>query len=141
MRAPGVLAWLRLVRIRQKIDRVSAAHLRCFQLSDAHFDVLAQVGAAEGRTQQELAQALLVTKGNVTQLLDRMERGGLLERRQEGRTKRIFLTAAGRAVRARVVPEHEALIEEQFSVLSREEQVQLARLLGKVDRTLPGGGT
>ena len=136
VREPAVLAWLRLARIGQKIDRAGAAHLRRFGLSAAQFDVLAQVGAAEGSTQQELAQQLLVTKGNVTQLLDRMEQCGLLERRQEGRAKRIFLTAAGRALRARVVPAHEQLIAEQFSALSREEQVQLLRLLGKVDRSL-----
>ena len=38
--------------------------------------MLAKVGSTEGISQQELADALLVTKGNVCQLLDKMEGSG-----------------------------------------------------------------
>jgi DNA-binding MarR family transcriptional regulator len=74
LRHPGVLAWLRLMRVFQKIDGASARHFQSHEpkLSTAQFDVLAQIGAAEGRTQQELAESRLVTKGNNTQLLNRM---------------------------------------------------------------------
>ncbi|MGH2350857.1 MAG: MarR family winged helix-turn-helix transcriptional regulator [Chloroflexota bacterium] len=136
LRTPAVLPWLRLVRVFQQVSRRSAEQFRCWGLTPAQFDALAQVGAAEGRTQQELADALLVTKGNVTQLLDRMEQCGLLQRRQEGRTKRLFLTEHGRALRDQVVPAHEALISEQFSALTPEEQRALQRLLRKLDRSL-----
>src|SRR5260370_7633591 len=83
VRTPGLLAWLRLVRAFQKVDRASTESLRCRQLSPAQLDVLAKVGSAEGISQQELADALLVTKGNVCQLLDKMEGSGLLERRPD----------------------------------------------------------
>src|SRR5436305_9480937 len=82
---PGVLAWLRLTRVYHKVSRRSEEQMRCHGLSMAQFDVLAHVGAAPGITQQELANSLLVTKGNVCQLLDRMQRSDLIERRQEGR--------------------------------------------------------
>src|SRR3712207_8018674 len=59
--------------------------------SNAQFDVLAHVGAAEGITQQQLADSLLVTKGNIAQLLDRMQKRGLIERRPQGRINRLFL--------------------------------------------------
>jgi DNA-binding MarR family transcriptional regulator len=45
-------------------------------LNNAQFDVLAHVGAVEGMTQQELADSILVTKGNVALLLDRVEGRG-----------------------------------------------------------------
>src|SRR2546421_6367670 len=93
---PAVLAWLRLARVFAKVDRASAEHLRPWGLSVAQFDVLAQVGAAEGLSQQQLAARLLVTKGNVTQLLDRLQRDGLIVRRQEGRANCLFLTDKGR---------------------------------------------
>ncbi len=35
----------------------------------------------------------------------------------------------------RVVPAHEALVDERFSVLSREEQEKLLELLRKLDHT------
>ena len=136
VREPAVLAWLRLARIGQKIDRAGAAHLRRFGLSAAQFDVLAQVGAAEGSTQQELAQKLLVTKGNVTQLLDRMEDAGLLVRCPEGRIKRVRLTEAGWALRRKVVPAHERYIAREMAVLSAEEQRQLLGLLRTLDKSV-----
>jgi DNA-binding MarR family transcriptional regulator len=139
LREPGLLAWLRLMRVYQKVDRVSGERLRAWDLSVGQFDVLARVGAAEGIVQQELADSLLVTKGNVCQLLDRMEGRGLILRRREGRNNRIFLTEEGRRLFDEVVPVHEALIAERFSALSRAEQERLHELLRKLDRALDGG--
>lgn len=131
-----VMTWVRLVRILQKGEHAAVNHLRCHELSLAQFDVLAQVGAAEGSTQQELADHLLVTKGNVCQLLDRMEHAGLVARRQEGRANRLYLTDAGKRLRAEVVPAQEDVIARVFAPLSHEEQVQLLALLSKLDRAL-----
>ena len=132
----GVLAWLRLARVFQRVEQIGSEHLRQFDLNLAQFDVLARVGAAEGLMQQEVANSLLVTKSNVAQLLDRMERGGLVERRPEGRANRLYLTPKGRELYDRVVPAHERLIAEQFSALSPSEQVQLLGMLRTVDRAL-----
>ncbi len=129
-------AWLRLARVFQKIERAGMEHLTSWGLSPAQFDVLAHVGAAEGINQQELAERLLVTKGNVCQLLDRMERTGLLERRQDGRANRLFLTPAGRDLFERVVPSQETCMAEQFLALSLAEIRDLTRLLRRLDRAL-----
>src|SRR5919107_4348543 len=110
LRRPAVLAWLRLARVFQKIDTRSERFFRSHGLNTAHFDVLAQVGAARGITQQELADALLVTKGNISQLLSKLEQVGLITRRQEGRTNCLSLTERGQAVFQLVVPQQEALI-------------------------------
>ena len=133
---PAVLAWLRLARVFAKVDRASVQHLRHWGLSVAQFDVLAQVGAAEGLSQQDLAAKLLVTKGNVTQLLDRMQRDGLIVRCQEGRTNCLFLTAKGRRLFDTVVPAQEGFIAARFASLSGQEQLQLLKLLRRLDHTL-----
>ena len=134
---PAVLAWLRLVRVFLKIDRASVEHFRQWDMTPAQFDVLSRVGTAEGMNQQELANWLLVTKGNVCQLLDRMSQAGLIERRPEGRINRLYLTEKGRRIREVALPAHEALIAEQLSALSPEEQVQLLGLLRTLDHSLP----
>src|ERR671916_154327 len=139
LRRPSVLAWLRLLRVSQKVERDLARQLKLWGLNNAQFDVLAHVGADEGITQQELADSLLVTKGNVAQLLDRMERRGLIERRSQGRINRLFLTSEGRRTFAEVVPAHEALIDDRLSVLSEEEQKRLFELMRKLDRALNKG--
>ena len=136
LRTPGVLAWMRLARVFQRIDRASAAHLQRWKLSVAQFDVLAQVGGSDGLTQQELADRLLVTKGGVAQLLERMERDGLICRRQQGRTKRVFLTAEGRRLRAAAMPAQEWLIATQFAALPDRQQRQLLALLRRLDHAL-----
>jgi MarR family 2-MHQ and catechol resistance regulon transcriptional repressor len=137
-RQPAVFAWMRLARVYHKIDRATAVGLRAHDLSVAQFDVLARVGGSEGLTQSELAQALLVTKGNVCQLLDRMEARGLIERRPvlAGRGNQIYLTARGRCLHDAVVPSQEAFVANQFAALSAAEREQLHQLLRKLDRSL-----
>ena len=136
LRRPSVLAYVRLLRVSQKIERNLALRLRRWGLNNAQFDVLAQVGAAEGLTQQELADHLLVTKGNVAQLVARLEGRGVIERRPQGRTNRLYLTEEGRGLFEKAVPEHEALVDERLSALTDDEQKALHDLLRKLDRSL-----
>jgi DNA-binding MarR family transcriptional regulator len=85
-------------------------------------------------TQHELAARLLVTQGNITQLLDRLERRGLLRRCPEGRIKRLALTDQGRRLSAEVVPAQERFQALQFAALSPEEQQRLLALLRTLQR-------
>lgn len=130
------MGWLRLMRIYTKVDRATAEHLRRWGLSVAQFDALARVGASGGMTQQQLADSLLVTKGSVCQLLDRMEGRRWISRRPDGRTNRLYLTEAGRRLYEAVVPAQEAMVEEKLGALTGEEQRQLHALLRKLDRSL-----
>lgn len=134
LRGSGVLSWLRLARVFGKTEREGEAQLRRWGLNMGQFDVLAHIGAAEGMSQGDLARSLLVTKGNVTQLLAKMEMRGLIERRPEGRTKRLFLTGEGRELYDKAVPAHEEFIAGRFAALSEEERVALHELLRKLDR-------
>src|SRR3954447_8718742 len=136
LRQPAVLAWLRLARVFQKIDTRSERFFRTHELNTAQFDVLAQVGAARGMTQQELADALLVTKGNISQLLSKLEQAGMITRQQTGRTNCLSLTARGQAVFEVVVPQQEALIADLLAPLSDDEQRELLRLLRKLDQNI-----
>jgi len=136
LRQPAVLAWLRLARVFQKIDMRSERFFRTHELNTAQFDVLAQVGAARGMTQQELADALLVTKGNISQLLNKLEQTGMITRQQTGRTNCLFLTEQGQALFEVVVPQQEALIADLLAPLSADEQRELLRLLRKLDHSI-----
>jgi DNA-binding MarR family transcriptional regulator len=138
LRNPAAVAWLRLARVVQHVDRMSESLLRRYKLNHAQFDVLAHVGAAEGITQQELANTLLVTKGNICQLLNRMEENGLIRRRPDGRANSLYLTDAGRELFREVVPVQEDQIATAFSSLTREELRTLQRILHKLERGLRG---
>jgi DNA-binding MarR family transcriptional regulator len=136
MKTPALLGWMRLMRVYHKVERRSAERLKGWGLSVAQFDVLAHVGAAEGITQQQLADSLVVSKGNVCQLLDKLEGRGWISRVQEGRANRLFLTDEGRRLFEDIVPVHEAGIAERFSVLSEADQARLHELLRKFDRAM-----
>lgn len=134
LRRPGLLAWLHLLRIARRTERAATQQIQAAGISYAQFDVLAQLGAGEGITQQELARRLLVTQGNITQLLDKMERSGLVRRSPSGRSNQLFLTDEGRRIYDAVVPAHEDWQVARMSALTPEEQRELLRLLAKLDR-------
>jgi MarR family transcriptional regulator, 2-MHQ and catechol-resistance regulon repressor len=137
LRNPAVRAWVRVLRLSQKVQPALVKKLRGLGLNPAEFDILDTLAAREGLTQQDLADALLVTKGNMTYHLYRMAERGLVDRRPEGRKNRLYLTGEGRRLLEEALPEHEALIDERFSELSVEERAQLADLLGKLERSQP----
>ncbi|WP_350245445.1 MarR family winged helix-turn-helix transcriptional regulator [Deinococcus sonorensis] len=133
-RRPAILSWLRLALVVQRTTNDARPLFRTFDLTGAQFDVIAQIGAHPGLPQHQLGAQLRVTEGNVSQLIQTLEHRGLVERRVDGRSKRLFLTARGRALFDQVVPQHEDWVAERFSVLTAEEQAELLRLLHKLDR-------
>jgi DNA-binding MarR family transcriptional regulator len=138
LRNPALRAWVRMLRLSQRVVQPALVEkLRGSGLNPAEFDILDTLAAREGLTQQELADALLVTKGNMTYHLCRMAERGLVDRRPEGRKNRLYLTGEGRRLLEEALPEHEALIYQRFSGLSVEERAQLADLLKKLERSQP----
>jgi DNA-binding MarR family transcriptional regulator len=108
-------------------------------LSLPQFDVLATLGRDEGITQQELAERLLVTKGNVCGMIDRMELGGWVERRpdpQDRRAKRLFLTRRGRGLLAAAFPAQLAVVKQMMSVLEPGELQALYQALDRLEEGL-----
>lgn len=139
VRHPGVLAWLHLVRTYHKMQRRASDHLGTYNLTLAQFDVLAQLSVNQGISQQALARHLLVTKGDVCGLINRLSERGLVDRRedpQDRRAHKLYLTEAGQNLAVQVVPEHEAFVLEQMGTLNADEQRFLQMLLRRLDRAL-----
>ena len=139
-RTPAVLSWLRLMRVYQRINAASAQGLRSFGLSVGQFDVLAHLGSRRRTTQQDLARSLLVTKGNVSQVVERMEAAGWVARCQEGRTKFLDLTPAGKRLYRRAVPWQEAMVGRSFAALTPREQEALADMMRRLERGIGNEG-
>ena len=105
-------------------------------MSVAQFDIIAQLGLSEGISQQELANRLLVTKGNISQLIGKMERRGLIARHQQGRANALSLTPEGQRLFANVVPAQERSSPPCLARLNPSEQRTLLRLLRTLDHSL-----
>jgi DNA-binding MarR family transcriptional regulator len=106
--------------------------------------LLRHVAAAEGQSQQALAQALEIPPSRMVALVDGLEQRGLLERRPipgDPRVRALHLSREGRRLLRKVMDasaEHEA---ELSAGLDSGEREQLIALLGRVaaEQGLPTG--
>lgn len=128
----GILLWFRLSRFYNQSIRETNQHLKKWDMTAAQFDVLAQVGAAGRISQQDLADRLVVTKGNIAQIIQKVEELGWITREQDWKTKYVSLTAQGQALYSDVVPMQEQFQAAQFNKLNLTEQKQLLDLLKKL---------
>jgi MarR family transcriptional regulator, organic hydroperoxide resistance regulator len=90
--------WFRFIRLNRRVSAAVAGELKALGLSIPQFDVLSTLSEQEGLTQQDLAERLYVTKGNVSGLIDRLVEAGLVERRPipgDRRSHALHLTRAG----------------------------------------------
>jgi DNA-binding MarR family transcriptional regulator len=134
-----ITAWARLVRTQQLLLERAEADLKQAGLPPLRwYDVLLELHRAgsKGLRQFEIGTAVLLSKYNVSRLLDRLEKETLLERymcEEDGRGARVQITAAGRDLVRRMWPVYGAAITEHFAqYFSKTELKQLARLLGRV---------
>jgi DNA-binding MarR family transcriptional regulator len=110
--------------------------LKKHKLTLAQFDLLAMLLGLEGLNQQELADKLAVTKGNMVGLVNRLSRRGFVRRvpsRKGRRANVIRLTAAGRKLVTAVLPDHLRLVSAMLSPLTSSEQEKLRTLLRRLD--------
>lgn len=130
--------WIRLLRI----TRVTESHLREFLRSQhdstmPRFDVMAALHRADGElTMTELSRRLLVSNGNTTTVIDRLELDGMVQRTPSTADRRIInvaLTAAGRRQFAKLAAEHEARVDEIFGDVSAADLDALEELLKRID--------
>ena len=131
-----VRTWIQLVRTFSKLERRLEEVLERHGLSTPQFDILATLGFEEGITQQELAERLLVTKGNICGMIDRMEASGWVERRPDPvdrRANRLFLTRRGKTRLGQTTPEEQALVKKIMGALKPAELQTLYQLLDRLD--------
>jgi len=123
--------WLRFVRLNRRLYAAITAELRDIALSVPQFDVLSTLSEREGLSQQELADRLYVTKGNVSGLVDRLVRGGFAERRHlpgDRRSHALYLTDSGRDVVARGLAIQRAYVARTLGRLPAADIAALDRI-------------
>jgi DNA-binding MarR family transcriptional regulator len=127
---------VQLLRTYHRMERQLESAVAVHGMSLAQFDLLTTLSLDEGIAQQVLAERMLVTKGNICALLDRLEAGGLVQRRpdpEDRRANRLFLTKAGRAVLVETAPDHLSTVRRAMSTLTPKQQQELCQLLDKLE--------
>lgn len=116
--------WFRFIRLNRRVTSAVGAELRRIGLSIPQFDVISTLTEREGMTQQDLAERLYVTKGNVSGLIDRLVEAGLVERRpipEDRRSHALHLTAAGAALARRGIAVQAAYVARTLGRLTPDD--------------------
>ncbi|MGE8035466.1 MarR family transcriptional regulator [Lysinibacillus sp. KCTC 33748] len=128
------IAWFRYTRFFNQSMTCSNRHLAKWGLRTGQFDIISHLKEGERVTQSELANRLVVTNSNITQILSKLEVAGFIQREQEWKTKYISLTPKGVALRNEIVPAQEQFRAGQFENLTEDELEQLIQLLKKANQ-------
>src|SRR5918994_1493767 len=131
--------WLKLL----SVTRITEAELREFLRVDhrstlPRFDVMAALRRTDALTMSELSRRLLVSNGNTTTVVGRLELDGLVTRTPSTTDRRVVhvaLTEAGRRHFDELAAQHEARLDSLFGGVSAAEVDVLEEFL---QRLIPG---
>lgn len=130
--ADPLRVWFRFVRLQQRLSAAVGAQLKGIGLSIPQFDLLSTLTEREGITQQELAERLYVTKGNVSGLVDRLVDAGLVVRRpipDDRRSHALHLTPRGRELAEQGIAAQRAYVERTLGRLTPGDVAELDRIV------------
>jgi MarR family 2-MHQ and catechol resistance regulon transcriptional repressor len=134
---PGYRALMQLLRTADSVWNASHAFFEKWDLGPSQFNVLNLLyQSPEGLSQMDLSRELIMHRSNVTGLVDRLEKRGLVARKEgaDRRTYRVVLTRAGREVMQEVLPRYYEGAVNVWEGLSEQRAEEVIRELESVAR-------
>jgi len=130
-------AFIKLLRATETVTANTQRHLAAAGLTASQFGVLEALLHLGPLCQRDIGRKILKSSGNITTVIDNLEKRRLVNRRREGEDRRfvaVHLTPAGRELIAGIFPRQVEAICSEFAHLSTAEQTELARLCRKLGR-------
>jgi MarR family 2-MHQ and catechol resistance regulon transcriptional repressor len=131
--------WVKLVRAAETFGKLTQENIRTFGLTEPQFGALETLGHLGPLTIGELCRKQLVSGGNMTVVVDNLEKEGLVGRTRSKRDRRVVevrLTRKGKRLFEDIFTKHSECVSSLAAVLSEEEQNQLAALAKKLGLAL-----
>jgi MarR family transcriptional regulator, 2-MHQ and catechol-resistance regulon repressor len=128
-------AYLKLMRAAETITGRIHRHLSRANLTISQFGVLEALYHLGPMTQVEIGMKILKSSGNMTLVIDNLEKRGLVRRERSREDRRFFtihLTAEGKKLISGLFPSHAVKIMEELGTLTPAEQEELGRLCRKL---------
>ncbi|PWH17069.1 MAG: MarR family transcriptional regulator [Anaerolineae bacterium] len=129
--------FIKLMRAADSVEARLAQRGCLDDLTPSQFGVLETLYHLGSLCQTELAHKILKSSGNMTLVIDNLEKQGLVRRERDLNDRRfitVHLTEKGRQTIEAVLPCHVKAIVEEFSVLTPEEQETLGELCKKLGK-------
>ena len=123
--------FIKLSRAAESVNNRINAHLRNYQLTASQFGVLEALYHLGSMHSGELGTKILKSSGNMTLVLDNLEKRGLITRQRREDDRRcieIHLAEEGATLVSSILPRHIAGIVDAMRALSASEQEQFATL-------------
>lgn len=117
--------------LKKKADHIFRKH----GLTGAQVGVLTCLSHQKGKPMNKISEALWCDVSNITGVVDRLEKQGLVWRTPHPNDRRVNLvgiTPKGKEALAETLPEHEQVLIERIKILSPEERKTLTELLKKI---------
>ena len=135
--------WLRMLSCEAVIEQSIRSRFReNFEVTLPQFDVMSELERAEERlTMSQLSKELMVSNGNITGVVDRLEKSGLVKRVRPDHDRRIQyieLTPNGQSEFRRMARHHEEWVEQLFEGMSLDDMDKLQALLLKARKSAAG---
>ncbi|SMO45519.1 MarR family winged helix-turn-helix transcriptional regulator [Fodinibius sediminis] len=133
-------AFIKLMRASESINNRLNRHLVEQDLTLSQFGVLEALLHLGPLNQKALGEKLLKSGGNITLVVDNLEKSGWVERHQNPEDRRsmlIHLTEEGEKLISSYFPQHVENIMAEFAPLSNEELDQLAAICKKIGLQSP----
>lgn len=130
--------WIALARAHNAVAQLAAADVARHGLTTAEFAVVEVLYHKGPMLLNEVQRRILVSSGGITYLVDRLEKRGLVERRDcpgDRRARLAALTPEGQALVASIFPEHAEMIRGALATLGEEEKETAIRLLRTIQKT------
>jgi MarR family 2-MHQ and catechol resistance regulon transcriptional repressor len=127
--------WVRILRVHTVISSILRKKINKKGLTLPQLYVLTTLGLQGDMLLGQLGQELLVTKGNITPIVNHLERDGFVFRDQDKKDRRkvwVRLTSKGEDLFGEVLSVYEEEFVPLMGYLSHEELKQLSQLLKKV---------
>ena len=128
-------AYIKLMRAADSATTRIHRHLTPAKLTVSQFGVLEALYHIGPLCQRELGQKILKSSGNMTTVVDNLEKRGLVLRKrslQDRRLLHVHLTAQGHKLIEGLFPRHAARVVEEMSALNAAEMAELGRLCRKL---------
>jgi len=127
--------YVKLMRAAESMTARAHEHLSSAGLTISQFGVLEALYHRGPLSQKEIGQKILRSSGNITMVIDNLEKRSLVRRERDQHDRRSFivhLTEAGKKLIRKIFPPHAAVISSELSVLTAAEQKTLGALCKKL---------
>lgn len=128
---------IKLARATETLIAKTSLNLSTHRVTVSQFGILDAVYHLGPLTQKSLGEKILKSGGNITHVVDNLEKRALVKRyrgKNDRRNFEIHLTKKGEKLITKILPGYVKVIKDELGILNQEESETLQRLCKKIGK-------